>query len=264
MAIDKDTKIIAFCNQKGGTGKTTTCLNVASCLARANLRVLVIDADPQASLTLCAGKSDLGLMDLTTYEVMKGQDVADAVIDNVLSGFDLVPSDIRMCKADLEFAGIPGREFLLRDSLQYLKRDYDYILIDCPPNLSVVTLNCLTFAKEIIVPLQAQYLAVGGLGLLTDTIYMVQQRLNKDLKVFGVVLTMFDKRTNHSKQIEKLAEQYFEGKIFDTKIRRSVKLAEASAEHKDILQYDSGSPVADDYIQLTVEILKRGGMIEEE
>ena len=251
------TRVIAFCNQKGGTGKTTTCLNVSACLAIYGKRVLVIDADPQASLSLSLGKDNLGTLDLTTFEVMSGADVADAIIDNVGSGFDLIPSDIRLSGADLKFVNIPGREMLLKDGVSPMLDSYDYIMIDCPPNLSIITMNCLTFAHEIIIPLQANYLAVGGLGLLTDTIDLIRQRLNRDLTISGVVLTMFEKKTKHSKEVEEVARKYFGEKLFETRIRRSISLADASAQQKDVFEYDRNCTGAQDYISLTYEILSQ-------
>ena len=249
------TRIIAFCNQKGGTGKTTTCLNVSACLAIAGKRVLVVDADPQASLTLHCGKAEIDTLDLTTLEVMNGADVSDAIIDNVASGFDLIPSEIRLSGADLKFASVPGRELLLKDGLRPIMNEYDFIMIDCPPNLGVVTMNCLTVATEVIIPLQSNYLAVAGLALLTDTIELIRQRLNPGLRISGIVLTMFEQRTRHAREVEEYAESHFEDKLFETRIRKNVALQDASAQQQDIFEFDKNSTGASDYIKLTYEIL---------
>lgn len=250
-------RVIAFCNQKGGVAKTTTVISTGAALAKAGKRVLLVDTDAQGSLSVSVGLEELGDQDVTTYELLvEGADAADAIREALGSGFDVIPADIRLSAADLKLVSIPGRETLLKDAIEPFINEYDYILIDCPPNLSIITMNCLTAAHEIIVPLQAQYLALSGLTLLLDTVELVQKRVNKKLKLSGVLLTMYKGRTKHAQEIKAQVADYFGNKVFNTVIRDNVALADAPARGLDIFQYDARSNGAKDYKSFAQEILE--------
>lgn len=251
------TRVIAFCNQKGGVAKTTTVLNTGAALAKAGKRVLLIDTDAQGSLSVSVGLEELTDHDVTTYELLvEGADAADAIRYNLGTGYDVIPADIRLSAADLKLVSIPGRETLLRDAIEPFIGEYDYILIDCPPNLSIVTMNCLTAATELIVPLQANYLALSGLTLLLDTVELVQKRVNKKLVLSGVLLTMYKGRTNHAQEIKAQVADFFGDKVFNTVIRDNIALADAPARGMDIYSYDPRSNGANDYENFTQEILR--------
>lgn len=250
-------RVIAFCNQKGGVAKTTTVLNTGAALAKAGKRVLLIDTDAQGSLSVSVGLEELTDQDVTTYELLvEGADTADAIRDDLGAGYDVIPADIRLSAADLKLVSIPGRETLLKDAIEPFISEYDYILIDCPPNLSIVTMNCLTAATELIVPLQANYLALSGLTLLLDTVELVQKRVNKSLKLSGVLLTMYKGRTTHAKEIKEQVADFFGDKVFNTVIRDNIALADAPARGMDIYQYDPRSNGASDYENFTQEIIR--------
>lgn len=252
-------RVIAFCNQKGGVAKTTSVINVGAALARAGRRVLLVDADAQGSLTVSVGlEESVNDRTTTTYELLlENGDAADAIFTNIGSGYDVITADIRLSAADLKLVSVPGRETVLRDALEPFVNSYDYILLDCPPNLSIVTMNCLTAARELIVPQQAHFLALSGLSLLLDTVKLIKQRVNKSLSISGVVLTMFDARTKHAKEVEAQAREFFGDLAFNTRIRSSVALADAPARGLDVFQYDPKSNGAADYEALAAEIMKQ-------
>lgn len=250
-------RVIAFCNQKGGVAKTTSVINTGAALARSGKRVLLIDADAQGSLTVSVGLDDLGDLETTTAEILlEGADAADAILDGIGSGYDVIPADIRLSAADLKLAGMPARDTLLKDALQPFLSEYDFILIDCPPNLSLITFNCLAAAHEIIVPLQAQYLALSGVALLLDTVNTVKKRLNRTLQLSGVLLTMYEGATTSSKEIRQQAADFFGSKVFETVIRKNIDLADAPAHGMDIYQYKPRSNGAKDYTAFTAELLE--------
>lgn len=253
-------RIIAIVNQKGGVGKTTSTINIGSALVRSGKRVLLVDADAQGSLSISAGMDEQTLeTGLTTAEVLlENVSIADAIRVNVCSGFDLLPADIRLSAADLRLVNVPGRELILRDALEEVEQAYDYILIDCPPNLSLTALNALAAAHELIIPVQAHFLAVGGLSLLLDTIKLMK-RLNPNLKIAGVLLTMYDGRTNHAKEISAQVKEFFGDKVFNTVIRANISLADAPAQGMDIFQYAPRSNGSADYTALCVEIVNQEG-----
>lgn len=253
------TRVIAFCNQKGGVAKTTSVINVGAALAKAGRRVLLVDADAQGSLTVSVGLEEkVNDSTVTTYELLlENGDPSDAIWQNVGSGYDVIAADIRLSAADLKLVSLPGRETVLRDALAELKGAYDYILLDCPPNLSIVTLNCLTAAQELIIPQQAHFLALSGLSLLLDTVELVHRRINKELNISGVVLTMYNGRTNHAKEVEAQAREFFGDRVFNTKIRNNIALADAPARGLDVFQYDPKSNGAADYKALAEEIIKQ-------
>lgn len=252
-------RIIAFCNQKGGVAKTTSVINVGAALARAGRRVLLVDADAQGSLTVSVGLEEAVTdQTITTYELLlENGDIADAIWDNIGSGYDVIAADIRLSAADLKLVNVPGRETVLRDALEPMASEYDYILLDCPPNLSIVTMNCLTAAQELIIPQQAHFLALSGLSLLLDTVELVRRRLNRGLSITGVVLTMYNGRTNHAKEVEAQAREFFGGRVYATRIRNNIALADAPARGLDVFQYDARSNGAADYEALAAEIMRQ-------
>jgi len=253
------TRIIAVVNQKGGVGKTTTTLNLGAALVRAGRRVLLVDTDPQGSLSISAGLEEAVTdQSCTIAEVLlQGASIADALFDNVGSGFDIVPADIRLSAADLQLSSIPGRELILKEALEEISDAYDYILIDCPPNLSLLTINALTAARSVIIVQQAHYLALSGAGLLLDTIKLIKRRVNPGLEIAGVLLTMYDGRTNHAKEIRDQVQEFFGDKVYNTVIRSSIALADAPARGLDIFQFKQKSKAAADYAAFAEEITKQ-------
>ena len=249
-------KIIAIINQKGGTGKTTTSLNVGAAIARHGKKVLLVDAAAQGNLTTSAGLQ-VAETDVTLYEVLKGSAPIGAAVRRVHDAYDLVPTDIRLSAADMELAGVPGREFLLQEALSPLRDRYDYVVIDCPPSLSIIPLMALAAASDVIIPVQAQYLPLNGLSQLLDTIDLVRRRINRELKIGGVILTMYDGRKNLASEVMESVRQKFPDELFATTIPENVALAEAPAAGQDIFAYAPNSKGAAAYAALTDEILKR-------
>lgn len=254
-------RIIAVVNQKGGVGKTTTTLNLGAALAKAGRRVLLVDTDPQGSLTIAAGMEEAVTDQSTTIAevLLQGASIADALWDNVCSGFDLVPADIRLSAADLQLASVTGREFVLKEALQEISSAYDYILIDCPPNLSHLTINALTAAGSVLIVQQSHFLALSGAGLLLDTIKLIKRRVNPGLAIAGVLLTMYDGRTNHAKEIRAQVQAFFGDKVYNTVIRSSIALADAPANGLDIFQYKPKDNAAADYAAFAQEIIEQEG-----
>ena len=247
-------KIIALVNQKGGTGKTTSTINIAAGLSNKGYKVLTIDLDPQGSLTASLGINTYNNPN-TIYEALNGQIKAQDCI--IKKNFDVMPSDIRLSGAEIELSSIPGRETILKEILDPVLNNYDFILIDCPPSLTLLTLNGLVAAKEIYITLQPEYLALLGMSQLIKTIETVKKRLNPSLEVTGIIITMFDSRKILNKEVIDNVETYFPDKIFNTKIRNNVALAEAPAQGLDIFSYKPGSNGAEDYNNLVNEILQR-------
>lgn len=248
-------KKIAFINQKGGTGKTTSTLNVGAALARDGYKVLLIDIDPQGNLTTSAGLVELLENEPTVYEVLKGQDINKA-IKQKKGAYDILPTDIRLSGADIELSAVAGRDYILKEAIEALEIEYDYILIDCPPSLSVITLMGLTAADSVIIPVQAQYLALKGMAQLIDTINLVKKRMNPGLEIAGVLLTMYDNRKNLDREVLENVKKAFPSKVFNTTISNNVALAEAPAFGMDIYEYKPDSKGAQQYEQLTDEIIK--------
>lgn len=243
---------IAFTNQKGGVGKTTTTINTGAGLSNIGYKVLLVDMDPQANLTYSL-KIHSSKMKRNIYHVLKGAlPVSEVVMPH--SNFDLLPASIELSAAEMELVNEPAREQILRSALKEVENDYDFILFDCPPNLGLLTLNAFTAADELVIVLQSEYLALHGLSKLMDLIKIVQKRLNPDLKVEGIVCTLFDKRKNLNREVVSHIREHFGSKVFNTLIRDNIALAEAPSHHKTIFEYDSESYGAQDYMNLAKEI----------
>jgi chromosome partitioning protein len=250
-------KIIALVNQKGGVGKTTTTLNLGAYLAEAQKYVLIVDADPQGNATSGSGfrleSNTPGL-----YEVLGGQVQPGTVVQNTqINNLRILPSTPALAAANVELVNLEERENLLRNSLLPIRNDFDYILIDCPPSLGLLTINSLVAADSVIIPVQSEYYALEGLGQLLETIHLVQTNLNKELRIMGAVVTMHDRRTKLSAQVLKEMNRHFPNKIFDSVIPRNVKLSEAPSHGQTIRQYEPWSKGAKAYRRLAQEVLQQ-------
>jgi len=244
-------KKIAFTNQKGGVGKTTTTVNVGAGLSLMGKKVLVIDLDPQANLTYSL-KMRTSKLEKTVSDVLKGEvEAREAIMTH--GSFDLMPSSLELSGAELELANEPARECLLRDAINVL-HEYDYVLIDCPPNLGLLTLNAFTAVEEVIIVLQSEYLALHGLSKLMNVIEIVQKRLNSSLEVAGIICTLYDSRKNLNREVVGHIRDHFGSKVFKTVIRDNVALAEAPSHHMTIFEYDDASNGAKDYFALAKEL----------
>lgn len=252
--------VLAFVNQKGGVAKTTSCLNVGAALAIEGKKVLLIDLDPQGSLTKCAGFRSLDNSP-TTYEVIKGDcNINDAIqTKDGITQYDILPTDIRMSGAEIELISVPGRDTLLKEALEDLKTPYDYVLIDCSPSLNILTLMALTAATSLIIPVAAQYMPLDGMAQLLPTVELVKKRLNKGLKIGGVIVTMYDSRRSLDKGIIEAVRAKFPTEVFNTLVRNNSKLAEAPTYGKDIFEYEPKSTGAIAYRDIAKEIIEREG-----
>lgn len=251
-------RIIAIANQKGGVGKTTTNINVSAYLAKAGKKVLTIDSDPQGNSSSGLG-IDKNQLDKTFYELLLGEaDFSDVKlsIDNV-PGLDILPSNVELAGAEIELIERPEREFILKNIIEKLKNTYDYITIDCPPSLSILTINALTAADSILIPLQCEYYALEGLTQLMYTIKLVQKKLNPNLKIEGVVFTMYDARTNLSLQVVEEVKKHLDKNIFRTIVPRNVRLSESPSHGLPIFLYDEKSKGAEAYEILAEEIMMK-------
>ncbi len=248
-------KIIAVSNQKGGVGKTTTSVNLAACVADAGKRVLLIDIDPQGNAS--SGLGQQAQDGLSVYPVIIGELEAEkAIVRTDFGSLDVLPSSIELAGAEIELVAMPGRETLLREALAPIKERYDYIFIDCPPSLSLLTLNAMTAADSVLIPIQCEYYALEGVGQLMNTLQLVRKRLNPELAIEGVVLTMLDGRTNLGLQVVQEVKKYFKGRVYGSIIPRNVRLSEAPSHGMPIHVYDSRSTGANAYRELAAEFIE--------
>ncbi|MCR5311784.1 MAG: AAA family ATPase [Lachnospiraceae bacterium] len=249
-------RVIAIANQKGGVGKTTTSINLSAALAEKGKKVLVIDADPQGNTTSGFGieKNEL---ENTIYELLLGEcSVGDCIIKDAASGVSVLPSNVNLAAVEVELIDADKREFILKKEIDWIRDDYDFIIIDCPPSLSMLTVNAMTTADSVLVPIQCEYYALEGLSQLIYTVNLVKERLNPALKIEGVVFTMYDARTNLSTQVVDNVKSVLNQKIFDTVIPRNVRLAEAPSFGMPINKYDPKSAGAESYLALADEVIK--------
>ena len=250
-------KAIAIFNQKGGVGKTTTNINLAACLALKGKKVLILDIDPQGNTTSGIGISKRNLKN-TIYNILidKNYDPRKAIIKTSVRNLDLIPASVDLAGAEVELVDLEGRESTLKKGLDKVKADYDYIFIDCPPSLGLLTINSLTAVDSVLIPIQCEFYALEGVTMLMNTIQLVQRNLNPALKLEGVLMTMYDSRTNLSQEVVEEVQKYFKAKMYNTIIPRNVRLSEAPSHGQPVIDYDAKSKGAQVYMELANEVLE--------
>lgn len=250
-------RIIAIANQKGGVGKTTTAINLSACLAEKGKKVLAIDIDPQGNMTSGLGV-DKDSVEKTVYDLIIGEaQIEEIICKEVLENLDVLPTNIDLSAAEIELIGIENKEYIIKNEVEKVKENYDFIIIDCPPSLSMLTINAMTTADSVLVPIQCEYYALEGLSQLIHTIELVKERLNSNLEIEGVVFTMYDARTNLSLQVVENVKDNLNQNIYKTIIPRNIRLAEAPSYGMPINQYDPKSSGAESYRLLADEVIEK-------
>ena len=251
-------RFIAIANQKGGVGKTTTAINLSACLADKGKKVLAVDMDPQGNMTSGLGL-DKEFLEKTVYDMIIGEsDIEEVLQKETMENLDVLPTNIDLSAAEIELIDVENKEFIVRNSIQKIRDNYDFVIIDCPPSLSMLTINAMTTADSVLVPIQCEYYALEGLSQLIHTVELVKDRLNPDLEIEGVVFTMYDARTNLSLQVVENVKDNLQQNIYKTIIPRNIRLAEAPSYGMPINQYDPKSAGSESYMRLADEVISKG------